>query len=181
MDITTDPPRHPEVLAPGAGDHFHFLNHLATVKVRPERSGAMAVVEFVAPRGFGPPLHRHQHEDEVFLVQEGEIAFHSGDDVLVTSEGGVAFLPHGLAHTFQVRSSQARFTCVTAARTGEPRFDQLVTALGVGTAHPTLPTPGYIDATHVADVCRQHDIEVLGPPPAPLDVTSPTTSTRSPS
>lgn len=168
MDTTTTQARAAAVLAPGTGHHFHFLDHLATVKVSPGETGAMSVVEFTAPRGFGPPLHRHQHEDELFLVLDGELAFHHGDQRLVTAAGGLAFLPHGSPHTFQVLSPTARFTCVTASQGASPRFDQLVTALGTPVEQPGLPEPGYIDATHVADVCRQHDIDVVGPPPAPL-------------
>lgn len=169
MDTTTEQARAPEVIAPGTGHHLHFLNHLATIKVSPGEDGALSVVEFAAARGFGPPLHRHLDEDELFVVLDGEVAFHSGDERTVTGPGGVALLPYGLAHTFQVRSETARFTCVTASRTSAPRFDRMVAALGVPTDTPSLPEPAYIDATHVADVCREHGIEIVGPPPAPLD------------
>lgn len=169
MDTNTHPARTPAVIAPGAGTHLHFLNHLATVKVAAGADGAMSVVEFTAPRGFGPPLHRHRDEDELFVVLDGQVAFHAGGDRLVTDTAGVALLPRGLPHTFQVLSHTARFTCVTACRTGEPRFDQMVSRLGVPTHEPRLPEPGYIDATYVADVCQAHGIEVVGPPPAALD------------
>jgi quercetin dioxygenase-like cupin family protein len=168
MDTTTRQARAPEVIAPGSGHHFHFLNHLATVKVDPGQDGALSVVEFTAPRGLGPPLHRHVDEDELFVVLDGEVAFHTGDDRIVTGAGGLALLPHGIPHTFQVRSETARFTCVTASRTATPRFGAMVAALGVETATPSLPEPAYIDPSHVADVCLAHGIEILGPPPAPL-------------
>ena len=168
MDTDTRQARLPEVIAPGAGHHFHFLDHLATVKVRPGETGSLSAVEFTAPRGFGPPLHRHQDEDELFIVLDGELAFHSGEQRLTSGSGGVAFLPCGVPHTFQVLSDTARFTCITASRSAVPRFDEMVTQLGVPTDLPALPEPGYIDATHVADVCLQHGIEILGPPPAPL-------------
>jgi hypothetical protein len=32
-----------------------------------------------------------------------------------------------------------------------------------------MPAPVEIDPGHVAAVCARHGIEVLGPPPAPLD------------
>lgn len=176
MDIDTTAIRSPEVLGPGSGQHFHFLNHLATVKVRPGESGALSVVEFTAPRGFGPPLHRHHDEDEVFVVLDGEIAFHSGEDRIVTTAGGVAYLPATRPHTFQIHSETARFTCVTGSRTTAPRFDAFVAALGTPTDVATLPEPVYIDATHVADVCREHGIEVLGPPPPPLDPSADTSA-----
>jgi quercetin dioxygenase-like cupin family protein len=169
MATDTHHAQRPEVLAPGAGHHFHFLDHLATVKVSPGGTGALSVVEFTGPRGFGPPLHRHQDEDELFVVLEGELAFHRGDERLVAGRGAIAFLPHAVAHTFQVLSPTARFTCVTGSLQGAPRFDQMVAALGEAVDVPTLPAPGYIDPTHVADVCRDHGIDIVGPPPPPLD------------
>jgi quercetin dioxygenase-like cupin family protein len=168
MDTRTRQARALEFVAPGTGHHLHFLNHLATIKVRPGDTGALSVVEFEAPRGFGPPLHRHHDEDELFVVLEGELAFFGGEDRTTTGEGGLAFLPHGTPHTFQVLSPTARFTCVTASRTATPRFDRMVAALGETVDAPSLPDPGYIDAGHVADVCRDHGIDVLGPPPPPL-------------
>lgn len=165
MSLLIDPVRRPEVIAPGAGRHLHFLNHLATLKVRPAEVGALSVVEFTAPLGFGPPLHRHEHEDELFVVLEGELAFTSGEHRLAAGVGGIAHLPRGLAHTFEVVSDQARFVCVTGSATGTPRFDRMVEELGEPVDAPVLPTPGYVDATRVADVCRRYGIEVLGPPP----------------
>lgn len=167
MDTTIPTSRAPEVHAPGSGHHLHFLNHLATVKVR-SGDGAMSVVEFTAPRGFGPPLHRHHDEDELFVVLDGEVAFHLGDDRTVAVPGTIAHLPCAIPHTFQVLSPTARFVTVTASQGSTSRFDQMVTALGVPTTEASLPEPGPIDPTHVADVCLAHGVDVLGPPPAPL-------------
>ena len=161
--------RAPEVIAPGSGHHLHFLNHLATVKVRGGVSGVFSVVEFAAPRGLGPPLHRHDDEDELFVVLDGRVAFHSGDDIMLADEGSLAYLPHGIPHTFQVHLDTARFVCVTGSRAQAPRFDLMVTALGVEVAQASLPEPGPIDPGRVAEVCAAHGIEVLGPPPAPLE------------
>jgi quercetin dioxygenase-like cupin family protein len=161
--------RAPEVIAPGSGHHLHFLNHLATVKVRGGDDGALSVVEFTAPRGLGPPLHQHDDEDEVFVVLDGRIAFHTGDERLMADTGGMAFLPHGVPHTFQVHSETARFVCVTGSRRRAPRFDRMVDVLGVPTPAAALPEPTAIDPGRVAEVCREHGIQVLGPPPAPLD------------
>jgi quercetin dioxygenase-like cupin family protein len=169
MNTDTASVRAPEVIAPGSGHHLHFLNHLATVKVRGGEDGALSVVEFTAPRGLGPPLHRHDDEDELFIVLSGEVAFHTGDDRLLAGEGGLAFLPHGIPHTFQVHSDTATFVCVTGSRAQAPRFDRMVTALGVPAPTASLPEPGPIDPGRVADVCMEHGIQVLGPPPAPLD------------
>jgi quercetin dioxygenase-like cupin family protein len=168
MATTTDSARVPEVIAPGHGHHLHFLNHLATIRVTAGEHGSMSVVEFQAARGFGPPLHRHDTEDELFVLLDGELDLHCGDERFTAAAGDIALLPHGRPHTFQVLSETARFTCVTSSRTGVPRFDQMVTELGEPVEVPRLPEPGYVDATRVADVCREFGIEVLGPPPQPL-------------
>jgi len=129
----------------------------------------MSVVEFTAPRGFGPPLHVHREEDEIMYVIEGEIRLDLGGDAQVAASGTVVSLPHGVPHIFQVLSHEARFLTVTSGATVHPTFDAFVRALGVPTDPQALPTPVEIDPGHVARVCADHGIEVLGPPPAPLD------------
>ncbi len=168
MDTTTQSARAHEVTAPGSGHHHHFLNHLATVKVAAEGERSMSVVQFEAPRGFGPPLHQHEHEDELFVVLEGELRLTHGDDVLTGPAGTVAYLPAAQPHTFQVVSDGAVFINVCASRTAVPRFDAMVSTLGVPLAGRTLPEPVPIDPGAVAEVCAQYDITILGPPPPPL-------------
>ena len=110
------------------GDHHFFLNHLATVKVGAGGSDSgLALVEFVAPRGFGPPLHVHTEEDELMYVLDGEIRIDLGDgDSTVASAGAAVTLPHGIPHTWQVLSDEARFLTVNAGRRHGPSFDQFV-------------------------------------------------------
>ena len=152
------------------GEHRFFLNHLATVKVGAgESDSGLALVEFLAPRGFGPPLHVHTEEDEMMYVLEGEIRVNLGTgDPAVAMAGAVVTLPHGVPHTWQVISEQARFLTVNAGRRHGPSFDQFVSALGEPTDPQALPDPVDIDPGHVAQVCSAHGIQVLGPPPPPI-------------
>ena len=126
----------------------------------------MSVVQFIGPKGFGPPLHRHNHEDELFVVLDGEIRFMSGDIEAVGAIGAHVFLPHGRPHSFQILSESARFTCVTASREVVPQFDEMVSTLGELTEDLTMPTPGPIDPAAVAEVNARFGIDILGPPPA---------------
>lgn len=158
----------PSVLDRDEGDHLHFLNHLATRKVSASGGGAMTAVEFLAPRGFGPPLHCHDDEDEVMIVLDGQIRFSASGQDRVASTGATVFLPHGVPHTFQVLSETARFTTVSASRAGAPRFDGFVAALGTPTDVAAIPEPEAIDPGEVAQACAAYGMEVLGPPPAPL-------------
>lgn len=168
MNTSSMTARAHEVTAPGSGTHLHFLNHLATVKVAAEGNRSMSVVQFDAPRGFGAPLHQHEHEDELFVVLDGELRFFLGDDVIEGPAGMVAYLAAEKPHTFQVVSETASILNVTASRTRAPRFDEMVSALGVPTDPNALPGPEPIDPGHVAEVCAQFGITILGPPPGPL-------------
>jgi quercetin dioxygenase-like cupin family protein len=155
----------------GQGDHHFFLNHLATVKVGAGQSeSGLALVEFVAPRGFGPPLHVHNEEDELMYVLEGEIRLDLGNgETDIASAGTTVTLPHGTPHTWQVVSDEARFLTINAGRRNGASFDQMVAALGTPADPQELPDPVEIDPGHVAEVLAAHGIDVLGPPPAPLD------------
>ena len=155
----------PTLIKRDGGAHFHFLNTLYTAKISGEQTnGLLTAMEFLAPRNFGPPLHRHESEDELFYLADGEIWFRCGEVEEVHSAGATVWMPRGLAHTFQVRSQIARvFQVSTPAG-----FERFVAALGRPSAEPALPAPDEIDPAHVAEVCRQFSIEVLGPPPEPV-------------
>jgi len=156
----------PVLVARDDGEHFHFLNNLFTAKVTSEQSnGVMSVMEFVGPHGFGPPLHRHDIEDELFYIVDGEVWFSCGDAEGVYETGATVWLPRGRPHTFQIRSDTARVLQVTTPA----QFERFVAALGRPADEPVLPEPEEIDGAHVAADCAEFSIEVLGPPPAPLD------------
>ena len=159
----------PLFLGPGEGEHFHFLNHLATVKVSGGSEGQLSVVEFLAPRGFGPPIHRHNDEDELFVVLAGEIVLWTDGTEKRAEEGGVALLPRGVPHGFQVLSEEARILNVTGSSAEPPRFDSMVAALGTPLTEPRLPAPMPIEPGEVAEVCAEYGIDILGPPPPLCD------------
>ncbi|MDY7102335.1 MAG: cupin domain-containing protein [Actinomycetota bacterium] len=155
----------PRLVARDEGDHFHFLNHLFTAKVTAEHTdGKLTAMEFVAPKGFGPPLHRHDVEDELFYVADGEVWFACGEDEAVHRTGAVVWLPRGLPHQFQVLSDEARVFQVSTPS----QFERFVATLGRPADDAVQPEPEDIDPEHVAAVCAQFDIAVLGPPPPPL-------------
>ncbi len=154
----------PILVARNEGEHFHFLNHLYTAKVSSEQSnGTLTVMEFLAPRDFGPPLHSHDLEDEMFYIIEGRMWFSSGDVEGEYETGATVWLPRERPHTFQVRSDTARVLQITTPA----QFEKFVATLGKRVDEPVLPEPEEIDGAKVAEVCAQFNIQVLGPPPAP--------------
>ncbi len=54
--------------------------------------------------GQGPRLHRHPY-DETWVVIEGNLTFHSGDERLKAGPGDIVIVPPGAAHQIRQRRS----------------------------------------------------------------------------
>jgi len=153
-------------LAEAEGEILWFLGTLVTIKVSGDQShGRTAILEHLAPKGAGSPLHVHAREDEWFYVLEGELAFWVGGKRIQAKAGAFVYGPRGIPHTFVVVSEQARFLLGV-----EPAgFDDFVRAVGQPAATPTLPPAGGPppDPARLAGIAAQYGIEVLGPPGIP--------------
>lgn len=57
--------------------------------------------------GFGPPLHVHTHEDEMFYILEGEIEFTIDGKTFVAGAGTTVFGPRGVPHAFRGAGEKA--------------------------------------------------------------------------
>src|SRR3954451_7579815 len=94
--------------APGKGERLWFLGTLATITVPGEASdGRFALIEFLFPHGASPPLHTHP-QDESYVVLDGRLPLHAGDEPFELGSGGTALVPMGVPHTFRVDSETAR-------------------------------------------------------------------------
>jgi quercetin dioxygenase-like cupin family protein len=156
----------PVALGPGEGEAIWFLGILATIKSSAETTGGrVAVIEHLAPRGAGSPLHVHRREDEWFYVLEGELAFWVGGRTIQAPAGSFVFGPRGVPHTFAVTSEEARFLLVA-----EPAgFEGFMRALAEPAATLTIPptAAGPPDMERLAALAAEHGIEILGPPGIP--------------
>jgi quercetin dioxygenase-like cupin family protein len=156
----------PIALAPGEGEALWFLGVLATIKSSAETTGgAVAVIEHLAPRGSGSPLHVHSREDEWFYVIEGELTLWDGGETNVAPAGVFVFGPKGIQHTFKVRSEEARFLLVT-----EPAgFEKFMRAVGEPAERLEIP-PAATEPPDVAaltEAAAAFGIEITGPPGIP--------------
>ena len=132
-----------------------FLGILATIKSSTETTGgAVAVIEHLAPRGTGSPLHVHSREDEWFYVIEGELTLWVDGETILAPAGSFVFGPKGIPHTFIVSSEQARFLLVT-----EPAgFEQFMRMVGEPATRLEIPPP----ATEPPDVAALARAESRG-------------------
>src|SRR3954464_10965480 len=136
MTMAPDSAVAPIALREDEGEALWFLGVLATIKASSAPPGVrVAVIEHLAPRGSGSPLHVHRREDEWFYVTEGELTFWVGGRVIEAPAGSFVFGPRGVPHTFVVSPPEAPFLLVA-----EPAgFEGFVRELSEPAAAPTLP------------------------------------------
>lgn len=58
------------------------------------------------PTGFGPPLHVHAREDELFIIKSGRFEITSGRDRFEVEAGDVVYAPRDVAHTWRCISDE---------------------------------------------------------------------------
>ena len=100
------------IFKPDEGKTLKFLGNIATCKFTPDDRG-WQFYELVATAGNPVPLHRHPW-DEISYLLEGEVNLQVGDQTVWATPGYFISLPAGVAHAFNVRSSQAKFLVGTS-------------------------------------------------------------------
>ena len=69
-----------------------------------QKGSGTAVMEYVARKGEEPNSHTHPTENEMFYVLQGALTFTCGKETFDVKKGGFIFLPHGIEHSYKVRS-----------------------------------------------------------------------------
>ncbi len=145
-----------KVVPPGGGKKLNVLGDtVISIVVGADTGGAYAVVEQASQPGSGPPLHKHQREDEGFYVLEGDYEFTVGDRTLRATPGTYFFAPRGISHTFKCVGTKPGRLQVTIAPAGFEGFFEGVSALAAA---------GPPEMEKVLGVARKYELEILGPP-----------------
>lgn len=127
-----------------------------------ETDGAFMLFEDRMPEGKTTPLHVHPHEDETFIVLEGEILVHVDGSEHRVGSGGVAVVPRGSRHAFLVISETARILALQTPGSGEAFYRD---ASEPSTAGTDAERPPDWDRLRAAAERNPDCIEILGPPP----------------
>jgi quercetin dioxygenase-like cupin family protein len=122
--------------------------------------GRLASLEIAVTAGFMAPLHAHQANEEV-QVLEGRITVYAGDEAAPLGPGDRFVVPESVLHTYRVDSTQARavFTTFTASAA---RYEGFLRA--TGPAAPGRRWSTEEDAATVRAVSTAAEIAVFGPP-----------------
>jgi uncharacterized protein YjlB len=127
-----------------------------------ETGGAFILFEDRMPRGKTTPLHTHPHEDETFIVLEGEILVYvDGADHLV-GPGGVAVVPRGVPHAFLVTSATSRILALQTPGSGAAFYRE---ASELSTDERDAERPPDWARLRAAAARNADCIEILGPSP----------------
>ena len=127
-----------------------------------ETDGAFLLFEDRMPRGKTTPLHTHPHEDETFIVLEGEILVHVEGTEHPVGPGGVAVVPRGTRHAFLVTSEMARVLALQTPGSGEAFYRE---ASEPSTDETDAERPADLDRLRAAAERNPEIIQILGPPP----------------
>lgn len=150
------------VVPPGEGPGTWHLDALWNWKIPAAvTGGTFSLAEQLFPQGSAPPAHRHSHEDEAWIVLDGEVSFFLDGREYRAGAGTYVYGPRGQAHTFLVRSPTARMATLMLPGACEEFFHL--------TGHPatslTLPAAEPPDMAAVMDGMARFGIELVGPPP----------------
>lgn len=110
----------------------------------------------VAPNG-GPPLHVHHTQEETFHVLKGRYKVRIGDDIFYLEEGGFAYMPAELPHTFLNLTDQPGEVIVVYAPGGGHKFYEEFGPIAAGAAGPKVVGPLF----------TKYHMTLLGPPLTP--------------
>jgi quercetin dioxygenase-like cupin family protein len=157
-----DTGRTPLVLGPAEGEALWFGGTLTTVKAAAEQTaGAYSIIEDMAIKGDGTPLHRHVEDDEAFYVLNGQMTFYLGDDVPLRADAGsFVHIPGGTVHAFRVDSETARYLIITT-----PQHERFYRAICVPAQHRGLPPETPMDMEKIGSACEAFRVEGVGPRP----------------
>jgi hypothetical protein len=114
------------------------------------------------PEGFSPPRHIHTREDEVFLVEQGDVCFWIEGRLRLAGPGTTLFMPRGIPHTFRVQSPSATILGVMTPG----GFESLFRTLSIPASERALPAQGTVPFDVPAVMAEQERLgtTVVGPP-----------------
>lgn len=126
--------------------------------------GQLAAMRSVLPPDASAPLHVHGAEDEIFLLLQGTLSCWIGEDRFELADGGVAFLPRNLPHTYRVGPVEAHLLTLVTPGGLEGFFRTAGHDLATSKPAGWAITPETMTAALAA-----HDGRIVGPPKGPDD------------
>lgn len=150
------------LLRAGDGEAWWFTDVRMTLKATGhDTAGAMTILEALVPAGWGPPLHVHHRDDEVFYLLEGAADIVCGEARWTAAAGSFVLLPREVPHAFRVTSATPlRLVQITAPA----QFEHFLREAGRPAESDGLPKPGPIDIPALIAAGAPGGYDTIGPP-----------------
>ena len=134
--MPSNPP--PFRIESGDGERLSFSGAEFLVKASAETTGgSFSIIEEIDPLDTG--LHVHEHEDELFLVLDGEHVFQVGEEEHRAGPGDIVFAPRRVPHAQRRVVPRTGRTLTMASPAGfEGFFRELSAAEADGTIGPEV-------------------------------------------
>jgi mannose-6-phosphate isomerase-like protein (cupin superfamily) len=147
------------VIPPEGGRPVAAFGSVAVFKLEgTQTGGAFSLFLAETPPGAGPPLHVHHHEDELFLVQQGEITFQTPTGSVETTPGTVVYLPGGVPHAFRNTGTEpSRHWALTFPSGFENFYTRAAQLFASGAANPE----------RLQSLAREYGYQFLAPASSP--------------
>ena len=150
------------MLTPDAGERFDIIGGGVRVLIDGASSGGRCCMfECPVPPGGGPPLHRHEREDELFYVLEGRFKFSVDGHVFVAETGAFACAPRGSVHAFHNLGNSTGRLLVTCTPAGLEVPFRAVRVPAAGSAAPALTME------QITGEFARAGVTIVGPPLGP--------------
>lgn len=133
------------------GKTLHVLGTAVELKlVGADTANQFALFNITAPPGSHVPTHTHLREDEVFIINEGQVEITINEKTTIADPGTTAFLPRNLPHSWRtLGDTAARFTLLVSPSGFEHYFAAIAN------------TPGQPEPTPEQLVAKSRDFDIL--------------------
>lgn len=120
-----------------------------------DTDGMLSISEYTGYTKGGPPLHIHPHQDEIFIILEGEHLFQVGEEQHRLTAGDTIFLPRGVPHAPCQLSEKGRYLYFFTPSGKMEDFMREISNLKVtGQPSPEM----------MAELFASHEMQIVGPP-----------------
>lgn len=124
-----------------------------------QTDGGLTVVRTAAAGGSAAPVHIHANEDEIFVLLRGSGIFWAGEHRYELSEGGIAYLPRNVPHTYLFTADTMDVLCICTPAGIEAFFR----AAGWDLSRP-MPDGWEVTPEGMAAAAAATGQTILGPP-----------------
>lgn len=143
------------------GEARWWWGNLAVLKLTgADTNGGLTVVEVtMGPARMTPP-HVHHRKEETFLVLEGQLTFHIGEQEIAAGPGDLVVGPRDIPHRFQAGSDGARVLFLLTPS----GLEGLIREQSVPATERTLPPTGAVpppDLAAMGEIAQRFGCELL--------------------